>query len=99
MQGNNKRVSKKLFMGGVLAYLFLYVPLIVLVLYSFNDSRVNVGWVGFTWKWYKILFSDRQLIDAALNSLLIAITSSVISTILGTMAGVALHNYKPKFLS
>jgi len=93
------KVSKKVFLGGLVGYVFLYVPLIILVLYSFNDSRVNVGWVGFTLKWYKVLFSDKELINAAINSLTIAIIASVASVILGTLAGVALHKYKIPLLS
>lgn len=64
------KISPQLRIGGILVYLFLYIPLFVLVIYSFNDSRVNVGWVGFTLKWYKVLFHDRQLIDAAVNSII-----------------------------
>lgn len=98
MQGSNK-ISRKLMFSGILVYLFLYIPLIILVVYSFNDSRVNVGWVGFTLKWYKILFNDSQLIHAAINSLIIALISSTVSVILGTLAGVALHKYKVPLLS
>ncbi len=85
--------------SGGLVYLFLYIPLIVVVLYSFNDSRINVGWVGFTLKWYKVLFANKQLMQAALNSLIIATTASVFSVVLGTLAGVALHKYKLRMLS
>lgn len=94
----NKPSRGLLFWGGM-GYLFLYIPLVILILYSFNDSRVNVGWVGFTLKWYKVLFTDKQLIIAALNSLVIAIISSIISVVLGTLAGVALHRYKVRVLS
>jgi len=99
MQINNNKISKGLLIGGGLGYLFLYIPLIILVLYSFNDSRINVGWVGFTLKWYKVLFADKQMIEAAINSLIIAVTSSGISIVLGTLAGVALHKYKIPLLS
>ncbi|MCE3267935.1 MAG: spermidine/putrescine transporter permease [Burkholderiales bacterium] len=98
MQENNK-LSKRLIIGGTAGFLFLYLPLLVLILYSFNDSRINVGWVGFTLKWYKILFSDKLLITAAIHSLIIALIASIVSTILGTLAGVALHKYKIPFLS
>lgn len=97
MQAN--RISKKLLSAGVLVYLFLYLPLLLLIVYSFNDSRVNVGWVGFTLKWYKVLFHDTQLIDAAINSVIIALIASTVSVILGTLAGVALHKYKVPLLS
>ncbi len=93
------RPSKSLLLSGALGYLFLYIPIATLILYSFNESRVNVGWVGFTLKWYKVLFTDKQLMIAALNSLIIAVISSVVSVILGTLAGVALHKYKVPFLS
>ena len=93
------RVSNKLIGAGVAVYAFLYLPLLVLITYSFNDSRVNVGWVGFTLKWYKVLFHDTQLMDAAINSVIIALIASTISVILGTLAGVALHKYKVPFLS
>lgn len=93
------KLSKKLIISGSLVYLFLYVPLLILIVYSFNDSRVNVGWVGFTLKWYKALIHDRQLIDAAVNSLIIALIASTVSVILGTLAGVALHKHKVPLLS
>jgi spermidine/putrescine transport system permease protein len=93
------KLSKKLIFSGVAVYLFLYLPLIILVVYSFNDSRVNVGWVGFTFKWYIKLFHDTQLMQAAINSLIIASIASTVSVILGTLAGVALHKYKVPFLS
>lgn len=93
------KISKSLFTAGTLVYLFLYLPLIILIVYSFNDSRVNVGWVGFTLKWYKVLFADKQLIAAAVNSLTIALIASTVSVVLGTLAGVALHKYKVPLLS
>ena len=97
MQTN--KMSKVFLFGGIFSFLFLYIPLIVLILYSFNDSKINVGWVGFTLKWYKVLFADKEIIHAGVNSLLIAFTSSSISVVLGTLAGVALHRYKIPLLS
>lgn len=93
------KLSKKLLISGSMVYLFLYIPLIILVVYSFNDSRINAGWVGFTFKWYQVLFADRQLMSAALNSLMIASIASIVSVVLGTLAGVALHKYKVPLLS
>jgi spermidine/putrescine transport system permease protein len=81
-----------------LAYLFLYVPLIIVVVYSFNDSRLNAEWVGFTWHWYEILLNDENMLRAATNSLLIALVASSVATALGTMAGIAMHRYRPKLL-
>ncbi|HYA19931.1 MAG TPA: ABC transporter permease [Burkholderiales bacterium] len=90
--------SSWLWSASVLVYAFLYVPLIIVVVYSFNDSRLNAEWVGFTLNWYRVLFHDRQMIGAAVNSLTIAIVSSLVATALGTMAGIAIHRYKPKLL-
>ncbi len=81
-----------------LVYAFLYVPLIIVVAYSFNDSRLNAEWVGFTLNWYRVLFNDEQMIRAAVNSLTIAVVSGLVATALGTMAGIAIHRYKPKLL-
>jgi spermidine/putrescine transport system permease protein len=93
------KLSNKLIIGGAIGYLFLYIPLITLVLYSFNDSRISISWVGFTLKWYKILFSDKILMQAALNSLIIATIVSFFSIILGSLAGISLHKYKLPLLS
>lgn len=97
MQGN--KLSKKVIVMGSFAYLLLYIPIIIVVIFSFNDSRVNVSWVGFTLKWYKVLLADQDMITAAINSLLIALIASIISVILGTLAGVALNKYKIPILS
>ena len=64
----------KLAAGAIFA--FLYLPLAVVVLFSFNDSRLNAEWVGFTLDWYRVLFADTEMLNAALNSLLIAVISS-----------------------
>ena len=79
-------------------YAFLYMPLAVVVLFSFNDSELNASWVGFTTRWYGKLLGDAGMLQAAVNSLLIAIISSTIATVLGTMAGIALHRWRPRFL-
>ncbi len=79
-------------------YAFLYIPLAVVVLFSFNDSALNAAWVGFTTGWYVKLVHNQDMLGAALNSLLIAITASSVATVLGTMAGIAMHRYRPKLL-
>jgi spermidine/putrescine transport system permease protein len=84
---------------GFAIYGFLYIPLIIVVLFSFNDSKLNAEWVGFTWKWYEMLFQDQVLLRAAANSLVIALISSFFATVLGTLAGMALHKYRLPFLS
>ena len=88
------RRSPWLWATALFAYAFLYVPLLIVVVYSFNDSRLNAEWVGFTLDWYRKLAADDDMLAAAGNSLLIAVTASAVSTVLGTMAGVAMHRYK-----
>ncbi|HVS27253.1 MAG TPA: ABC transporter permease [Burkholderiales bacterium] len=90
--------SAMLWIIAALVYAFLYVPLVIVVVYSFNDSRLNAEWVGFTLDWYSVLFNDEQMIGAAINSLTIAVVSSLAATALGTMAGIAIHRHKLKFL-
>lgn len=90
--------SAWLWSAGLAAYAFLYVPLAVVVLFSFNDSELNASWVGFTTRWYATLLSDATMLHAAGNSLFIAVVASSIATVLGTMAGIAMHRWRPKLL-
>ena len=87
-----------LWAAAIVAYLFLYLPLAIVVVYSFNDSRLNAEWVGFTIDWYRKLASNDEMISAAINSLAIALVASLVSTALGTMAGVAMHRYRLRLL-
>lgn len=80
------------------AYVFLYVPLLIVIAYSFNDSRLNAEWVGFTLHWYRVLFADEQMLAAAGNSLLIGLVSSAIATVLGTLAGYGMHRWRLRLL-
>lgn len=88
-----------LWVGALAGYAFLYVPLVIVVAYSFNDSRLNAEWVGFTWHWYDVLLHDEDMLSAAGNSLLIAIVASLAATVLGTMAGIAMYRYDMKVLT
>jgi spermidine/putrescine transport system permease protein len=92
------RRSPWLLVSGFLAYAFLYAPLVVVVAYSFNDSRLNAEWVGFTLDWYRKLFSNGEMLLAARNSLVIGLVTSAVSTVLGTMAGFALYRYRMRLL-
>jgi spermidine/putrescine transport system permease protein len=77
----------------VLIYLFLYVPILILIVYSFNDSKMNILWTGFTMKWYGQLLQDKSLISALQNTLIVGFASTIISTIIGTAAGVGMYRY------
>lgn len=75
-------------------YAFLYVPLLLVMVYSFNDSRIATVWGGFSTRWYGELLRNEQILDAAYLSLRIALTSATMATILGTMAGLALARFR-----
>lgn len=92
------RRSPWLWAGALAIYTFLYVPLAVVVLLSFNDSRLAAEWVGFTLDWYRKLFANEAMLVAARNSIVIAAVSSAAATVLGTMAGLAMHRYRVRFL-
>lgn len=93
-----KRTNLTLWLTASLVYIFLYIPLVIVVVYSFNDSRLNAEWVGFTLDWYYKLFHNQEMLLAARNSLIIAASASLLATILGTMAGLAIHRYRIRVL-
>lgn len=85
------RILPVLFVLGV--YLFFYLPILILVIYSFNSSRINAVWTGFTLDWYAKLFSNQQVMEAAKNSLMVAFSSTVISTFLGSISAMGMARY------
>ena len=87
-----------LWAAAMAGYAFLYIPLVIVIVYSFNNSRLNAEWVGFTFDWYDKLFHDEAMVSAAGNSLIIGLVASLVSTVLGTMAGVAMYRYKTRVL-
>lgn len=74
-----------------LIFLFLYAPIIVLIVFSFNSSKSRGTWSGFTFKWYIELFRDAEVLKALYYTLLIAVLSSIISTIIGTFAAIGIY--------
>jgi spermidine/putrescine transport system permease protein len=92
------RRSPLLWAASLAVYAFLYVPLVVVVVFSFNDSKLNAEWVGFTLDWYRKLAGNGEMLHAAGNSLLIALVSSALATVLGTMAGIAMHRFRSRVL-
>ncbi|NLY45377.1 MAG: ABC transporter permease [Tissierella sp.] len=75
-----------------LIFLFLYAPIIILIVFSFNDSKSRGVWSGFTLRWYVELFKDPAILKALYYTILIAVLSSVISTVIGTFAALGIHN-------
>ena len=87
---------RPIFLITVLAFgfAFFYIPILSMIVYSFNESRLATVWGGFSTKWYVSLFSNRQVLAALVLSLKIAFISASIATILGTMAGIALARFR-----
>lgn len=75
-------------------FAFFYIPIVSMIVFSFNKSRLATVWGGFSTEWYFKLFANKQVIGAALLSLEIALVSATVATILGTMAGIALARFK-----
>jgi len=82
----------KLHAGVMLA--FLYLPILVVVVFSFNQSKRNIVFTGFTFEWYGKLFQNTRLLDALGNTLTVALASTVISVVVGTLGAIGLHRYK-----
>lgn len=75
---------------------FIYIPIVLIIIFSFNDSRMSTNWEGFTFRWYTSLFQNSHVLEALGNSLSIGVTSTIVSTILGTMAALAFRNMGKK---
>lgn len=76
--------------------LFLYLPIIILVINSFNESRFGGIWTGFTLKWYEKLFYEKPIWNAVKNSLIVGISATIMSTIMGTAAAFGLYRYRSR---
>lgn len=77
-----------------LIYLFFYIPIIILIVYSFNNTQYSLLWHGFTWRWYGELFSDRDLWISTWHSFFLGIAAATIATSLGMLASVSLYRYR-----
>ena len=95
---NKPKKSMKL--GSVLAksylsliYLLLYLPIIVLVVMSFNESKTGYNWGGFSLKWYESLFNNQAMLDAFWHSIVLGLVAATVSTLIGTLTAMALHRY------
>jgi len=74
--------------------LFFYLPIAILILFSFNESRLNIVWTGFTFDWYTALLSDHVLVRALQNSVIVASATTVASVLIGTAGAWLLHRYR-----
>lgn len=77
-------------------FVFLYAPIVVLVVFSFNDSKSRVVWNGFTFRWYQELFRDQSILNALMVTITVALLSTVVSTVIGTAAAVGINGMNGK---
>lgn len=100
MSDYKKVIGKRRFslIFSILVILFLYLPVITLIVLSFNQSRHGVLWTGFTLKWYRDLFSNADVWRAFLNTVIIALSSAAVATVLGTLSAIGIywHSFKTK---
>lgn len=92
-----KKAFKRLYL--IIIFVFLYAPVLTLIVFSFNDSKSRGNWGGFTLKWYGALFRDRQVMSSLYYTIIIALLSAFIATVTGTAAAVGIHNMKKMFRS
>lgn len=86
-----RKIGSKIYLA--LVMVFLYLPIAVLILYSFNDGKTSV-WKGFTLKWYYELFNNSAIMTSLYNTLIIAVLAALVSTVLGTLAAIGIYNMK-----
>ena len=88
--------TKKILSSAYLAvtFLFLYIPIFILIIFSFNSSKSKSVWAGFTFDWYIKLFHNEYIISSLVNTLILALISSVIAAILGTAAAIGIFSMK-----
>lgn len=86
-----RKIGSKIYVA--LVMVFLYLPIAVLILYSFNDGKTSV-WKGFTLKWYYELFNNSAIMTSLYNTLIIAVLAALVSTMLGTLAAIGIYNMK-----
>lgn len=86
-----RKIASKIYVA--LVMVFLYLPIAVLILYSFNDGKTSV-WKGFTLKWYYELFNNSAIMTSLYNTLIIAVLAALVSTVLGTLAAIGIYNMK-----
>ena len=95
MKSSKAKIWSKILM--ILFFIAYYLPLLSIVIFSFNDAKSVTHWGGFTFDWYKDLFTNTRLIEIIFMTLLIAVVSTIISIIIGTLGAIALTKTGRKF--
>ena len=90
-KGMSKFPDRALFLFSVLIYAFLYAPILVLMLFSFNSSKSTQTWTGFSTEWYVALLRDESIHLAFFNSMKVGVTATLIATVIGTSYGAGAH--------
>ena len=80
--------AKRIYLS--LAYIFLYAPIVFLIIFSFNSGKSSASWQGFSLKWYVSLFDNQRILKALYYTVLVAVVSSLVSTILGTISAIGI---------
>jgi spermidine/putrescine transport system permease protein len=83
---------RSLYLGVI--YAFIYIPITIVVAYSFNAGRFSMVWQGFSLRWYRILFQDDAILTVVMHSLVIGVLASTLATLLGALAAVCLYRYR-----
>jgi spermidine/putrescine transport system permease protein len=91
---SEKKPSGWLRFSAILVYFYIYFPILILIIFSFNSQRINVRWEGFTLHWYGELLRDQEVLTATQNSLIVAFSSTIVATVIGTLAAMALQRYR-----
>ena len=78
----------------IIVFLFLYAPIVVMIVFSFNDSKLRGRWVGFTTDWYKELFSNPEIISAVKTTLIVAVVATIVATIIGTLSAIGISELR-----
>ena len=87
-----RRIGSRVFM--FLVFLFLYAPILLMIVFSFNAGNSNMVWQGFSLRWYEELFQDRSIMQSVYSTLLVSVLATVISTVAGTFAAVGFYSMR-----
>ena len=92
-----RRTGSRLLMG--LVFAFLYAPILLLIIFSFNAGESNTVWHGFSLHWYKELFQNRIIMESVYTTLLVSVLSTLIATFIGTFAAIGLYSLNRRLRS
>ena len=92
-----KKSSRHFFTSGylILVLLFIYLPILYVVVFSFNDSKSMISFTGFSLRWYEAMFENREMLESIWNTVLVAVIATAVSTVVGTVAAIGLSKARP----